>query len=84
MKPATAINVRHILCEKHSRATEALEKIQVSAPGDSFRRSPSQQDAAIQGGERFDKVAQEYSEDKAKGDTYPLLCIVLRILSLLS
>jgi len=46
LKPATAINVRHILCEKHSRASEALEK--------------------IQGGERFDKVAQEYSEDKAK------------------
>jgi hypothetical protein len=29
LKPATAINVRHILCEKHSRAMEALEKIQV-------------------------------------------------------
>ncbi|KAI5996133.1 FKBP-like protein [Pisolithus albus] len=47
LKPATAVNVRHILCEKHSRAMEALEK--------------------IQGGQRFDKVAQEYSEDKAKG-----------------
>ncbi|KZV72704.1 FKBP-like protein [Peniophora sp. CONT] len=46
LKAATAVNVRHILCEKHSRAMEALEK--------------------IQGGERFDKVAQEYSEDKAK------------------
>jgi len=46
LKPATAVNVRHILCEKHSKATEALEK--------------------IQGGQRFDKVAQEYSEDKAK------------------
>ncbi|KAI0318523.1 hypothetical protein OF83DRAFT_1115562 [Amylostereum chailletii] len=46
LKAANAINVRHILCEKHSRATEALEKIQA--------------------GERFDKVAQEYSEDKAK------------------
>ncbi|KAF8621356.1 hypothetical protein AX15_007851 [Amanita polypyramis BW_CC] len=29
LKPATAINVRHILCEKHSKATEALQKIQV-------------------------------------------------------
>jgi NIMA-interacting peptidyl-prolyl cis-trans isomerase 4 len=29
LKAATAINVRHILCEKHSKATEALEKIQV-------------------------------------------------------
>ncbi|KIL00317.1 hypothetical protein PAXRUDRAFT_29891 [Paxillus rubicundulus Ve08.2h10] len=46
LKPATAINVRHILCEKHSKALEALEK--------------------IQGGQRFDKVAQEHSEDKAK------------------
>ncbi|EIW78397.1 FKBP-like protein [Coniophora puteana RWD-64-598 SS2] len=46
LKPATAINVRHILCEKHSRASEALQKIQE--------------------GQRFDKVAQEYSEDKAK------------------
>ncbi|KAN0084206.1 hypothetical protein V8E55_007710 [Tylopilus felleus] len=46
LKPATAINVRHILCEKQSRALEALEK--------------------IQGGQRFDKIAQEYSEDKAK------------------
>ncbi|KAG9313420.1 FKBP-like protein [Chiua virens] len=46
LKPATAINVRHILCEKQSKALEALEK--------------------IQGGQRFDKAAQEYSEDKAK------------------
>ncbi|KIM70754.1 hypothetical protein SCLCIDRAFT_100852 [Scleroderma citrinum Foug A] len=46
LKAATAINVRHILCEKHSKAMEAMEK--------------------IQGGQRFDKVAQEYSEDKAK------------------
>ncbi|ETW77945.1 hypothetical protein HETIRDRAFT_55740, partial [Heterobasidion irregulare TC 32-1] len=45
-KAANAINVRHILCEKYSRALEALQKIQE--------------------GERFDKVAQEYSEDKAK------------------
>ena len=29
LKPATAINVRHILCEKHSKAMEAMEKIQV-------------------------------------------------------
>ncbi|KAI0728514.1 hypothetical protein C8Q72DRAFT_779721 [Fomitopsis betulina] len=47
LKAATAVNVRHILCEKHSKATEALQKIQE--------------------GQRFDKVAQEYSEDKAKG-----------------
>jgi len=46
LKSATAINVRHILCEKHSRATEAL--------------------GLIQAGQRFDKVAQEFSEDKAK------------------
>lgn len=32
LKAATAVNVRHILCEKHSKATEALQKIQVSFP----------------------------------------------------
>ncbi|KAL7277206.1 hypothetical protein ACG7TL_009055 [Trametes sanguinea] len=47
LKPATSVNVRHILCEKQSKALEALQKIQE--------------------GQRFDKVAQEYSEDKAKG-----------------
>ncbi|KAH8113808.1 FKBP-like protein [Phellopilus nigrolimitatus] len=46
LKPATAINVRHILCEKQSRALEAL--------------------AQLDSGEAFDKVAQTYSEDKAK------------------
>ncbi|KAF7344541.1 Peptidyl-prolyl cis-trans isomerase [Mycena sanguinolenta] len=47
LKAATA--VRHILCEKHSKATEALEKIKE--------------------GQAFNKVAQEYSEDKAKGES---------------
>ncbi|KAG6811847.1 Peptidyl-prolyl cis-trans isomerase pin4 [Tricholoma furcatifolium] len=46
LKAATAVNVRHILCEKHSKATEALQKIQE--------------------GQAFNKVAQDYSEDKAK------------------
>ncbi|KAG8884778.1 Peptidyl-prolyl cis-trans isomerase pin4 [Tulasnella sp. 331] len=46
LKAATSVNVRHILCERHARATEALGKIQL--------------------GESFNKVAQEYSEDKAK------------------
>ncbi|RHZ75564.1 hypothetical protein Glove_212g21 [Diversispora epigaea] len=39
--------VRHILCEKHSKITEALQKLTT----DNIR---------------FDKVAEEYSEDKAK------------------
>ena len=59
LKAATAINVRHILCEKHSRITEALEK--------------------IQNGESFSKVAQEYSEDKAKG-TFAALSSILEVL----
>ncbi len=29
LKAATTVNVRHILCEKHSKATEALQRIQV-------------------------------------------------------
>jgi hypothetical protein len=32
LKAATAVNVRHILCEKHGKAMEALQKIQVVDP----------------------------------------------------
>ncbi|KAI9357638.1 FKBP-like protein [Zopfochytrium polystomum] len=46
LKPASHVKVRHILCEKHSRAMEALDKLRE--------------------GVSFDKVAMEYSEDKAK------------------
>ncbi|KAL1924924.1 uncharacterized protein VTP21DRAFT_4578 [Calcarisporiella thermophila] len=46
LKAANSIKVRHILCEKHSKIMEALEK--------------------IKGGMSFDKVAEQYSEDKAK------------------
>ncbi|CAG8538468.1 3339_t:CDS:2, partial [Ambispora leptoticha] len=47
LKAANSIKVRHILCEKHSKAMEALQKI-------------------IEENIRFDKVAELYSEDKAK------------------
>ncbi|KAE8145001.1 peptidyl-prolyl cis-trans isomerase pin4 [Aspergillus avenaceus] len=46
LKPATSINVRHILCEKHSKKEEALEK--------------------LRNGGKFDDVAREFSEDKAR------------------
>jgi peptidyl-prolyl cis-trans isomerase NIMA-interacting 4 len=46
LKPATSINVRHILCEKHSKKEEALEKLREGA--------------------KFDDVAREMSEDKAR------------------
>ncbi|KAF1834419.1 peptidyl-prolyl cis-trans isomerase pin4 [Decorospora gaudefroyi] len=46
LKPATSINVRHILCEKHSKKEEALEK--------------------LRNGSKFDDVAREMSEDKAR------------------
>ncbi|KAF3919719.1 hypothetical protein ABW20_dc0106957 [Dactylellina cionopaga] len=46
LKPANSINVRHILCEKHSKALEAIEKLNE--------------------GVKFDAVAREYSEDKAR------------------
>ncbi|KAI9833066.1 MAG: Peptidyl-prolyl cis-trans isomerase pin4 [Sarea resinae] len=41
-----SINVRHILCEKHSKKEEALAK--------------------LNDGVKFDEVAREYSEDKAR------------------
>jgi len=54
LKPATSINVRHILCEKHSKKEEALEK--------------------LRNGAKFDDVAREMSEDKARqGTLHPLL-----------
>jgi len=46
LKPATSINVRHILCEKHSKKEEAIEK--------------------LRNGAKFDEVAREMSEDKAR------------------
>ncbi|GKZ17990.1 peptidyl-prolyl cis-trans isomerase pin4 [Aspergillus brasiliensis] len=46
LKPANAINVRHILCEKFSKKEEALEK--------------------LRNGAKFDEVAREFSEDKAR------------------
>ncbi|MCJ1465417.1 Peptidyl-prolyl cis-trans isomerase pin4 [Pseudocyphellaria aurata] len=46
LKPATAINARHVLCEKHAKKEEALEKLRQ--------------------GTKFDDVAREFSEDKAR------------------
>ncbi|EPS27836.1 hypothetical protein PDE_02780 [Penicillium oxalicum 114-2] len=46
VKGAQSINVRHILCEKHARKEEALEK--------------------LRNGTKFDEVAREFSEDKAR------------------
>jgi NIMA-interacting peptidyl-prolyl cis-trans isomerase 4 len=46
LKVANSIKVRHILCEKFSKISQALEK--------------------LNNGDRFDQVATEYSEDKAK------------------
>ncbi|MCJ1432209.1 Peptidyl-prolyl cis-trans isomerase pin4 [Xylographa pallens] len=46
LKPATSINVLHILCEKYSKKEEALTK--------------------LRDGAKFDDVAREFSEDKAR------------------
>ncbi|CUS06967.1 unnamed protein product [Tuber aestivum] len=46
LKPASSINVRHILCEKHSKMETVLER--------------------LANGEKFDAVARELSEDKAR------------------
>jgi len=50
VKGAQQINVRHILCEKHSKKEEALEK--------------------LKGGAKFDEVAKEFSEDKARAGRF--------------
>ncbi|XP_077987970.1 peptidyl-prolyl cis-trans isomerase NIMA-interacting 4-like [Glandiceps talaboti] len=46
MKGGTTVKVRHILCEKHSKVMEAMEK--------------------LKSGQRFNEVATQYSEDKAR------------------
>ncbi|KAF9913900.1 Peptidyl-prolyl cis-trans isomerase pin4 [Lobosporangium transversale] len=46
LKTANSIKVRHILCEKQSRALEAIEQLKA--------------------GVAFNKVAEAFSEDKAK------------------
>ncbi|KAI9818983.1 MAG: Peptidyl-prolyl cis-trans isomerase pin4 [Phylliscum demangeonii] len=46
LKAATSINVRHILCEKHSKKEEAI--------------------AQLRAGVKFDDVARQFSEDKAR------------------
>jgi peptidyl-prolyl cis-trans isomerase NIMA-interacting 4 len=43
---STAVKVRHILCEKQSKALEALERLKA--------------------GDKFNEVAAQYSEDKAR------------------
>ena len=42
----SVVNVRHILCEKHGKIMEAMEK--------------------LKSGMRFNEVATQYSEDKAR------------------
>ena len=49
-KGAQSINVRHILCEKHSKKEEAIKK--------------------LNDGAKFDDVAREFSEDKARAGTF--------------
>ena len=49
-KGAQSINVRHILCEKHSKKEEAVKK--------------------LNDGVKFDEVAREFSEDKARAGTF--------------
>ncbi|VDM98742.1 unnamed protein product [Thelazia callipaeda] len=46
VKGGVAVKVRHILCEKQSKALEAIEK--------------------LKSGMKFNEVASNYSEDKAK------------------
>jgi hypothetical protein len=67
LKPATSINVRHILCEKHSNKEKAL--------------------ARLLEGHKFDDVAKDLSEDKARQGKFIFLvvksgCVVVGLLAL--
>ncbi|KAL7753917.1 Cell division control protein 7 [Sorochytrium milnesiophthora] len=53
LKAANSIKVRHILCEKQSKITEAMGKLKVDKVS-------------------FDKVAEQFSEDKARNVKHTL------------
>lgn len=57
-KGAQSINVRHILCEKHGKKEQAVEKLNA--------------------GVKFDEVAREFSEDKARQGWSPISPLGLR------
>jgi NIMA-interacting peptidyl-prolyl cis-trans isomerase 4 len=61
LKPATSINVRHILCEKHSNKEKALERLRE--------------------GHKFDDVARDLSEDKARQGKPPLFPKTIMIMN---
>jgi NIMA-interacting peptidyl-prolyl cis-trans isomerase 4 len=48
LKPATSINVRHILCEKHSKKEEALARLRQEHKFDDVAKDMSE-DKARQG-----------------------------------
>lgn len=52
LKPATSINVRHILCEKHSNKEKALERLREGHKFDEVARDLSE-DKARQGASIF-------------------------------
>jgi NIMA-interacting peptidyl-prolyl cis-trans isomerase 4 len=54
LKPASSINVRHILCEKHSKKEQALARLRDEK-------------------HKFDDVARDLSEDKARQGKTPHL-----------
>ena len=56
-KGAQSINVRHILCEKHSKKEEVIKKLSE--------------------GSKFDEVAREFSEDKARAGMHHVLFLSL-------
>ena len=65
LKPATSINVRHILCEKHSRKETALEALNNGQSFDAVAREYSE-DKARQGGSLGWKVRGSLLQDFEK------------------
>jgi len=60
------VKVRHILCEKQSKGSDAKYAINSSPWSHGKAERGSTNPLLLRQGQRFDKVAQEYSEDKAK------------------
>lgn len=64
---ANAVNVRHILCEKHSKVMEVTMAKHSHYHHNHFRfRFRTQALEKIKAGGKFNEIATQYSEDKAR------------------
>ncbi|RJE19372.1 Peptidyl-prolyl cis-trans isomerase [Aspergillus sclerotialis] len=71
LKPATSINVRHILCEKHSKKEQALEKLRNGAKFDDVAKERvTRLESSRELDGAFEKVAYELEPSTTANPKY--------------